>query len=210
MDKAQEQRDWWEHQVQAKKDSQEVLTADLGKAEEAKKVFMLNEGIQEPKENQLPEPALTFQLFTQEAKDMIWEEDESEEGEEAQAALLVVQKYAFKKAEAKKANLMTGWNGGNPEDEMSADELPELSEAEGEDDEEMDMEEFKKKSGDNPQTLEDWQKYRKEQKEKREKEAAKSSKHTKTSGKISKVEVGKKNAPTIAAKKELGENSDGK
>ena len=75
---AQEQRDWWSQQVQAKTESQEVLTADLGKAEEAKKAFMLNEGIQEPKKNQLSEPALTFQLFTKEAKDMIWEEDESE------------------------------------------------------------------------------------------------------------------------------------
>ena len=168
---------------------------------------MLNEGIQEPKKNQLSEPALTFQLFTQEAKDMIWEEDESEEGEEAQAALLVVQKYALKKAEAKKANLMTD---SKPEDEMAADELPELSEDEGEDDEGMDMEELKKKSGDKPPTLEEYQKYRKEPKEKREKEAAKSSKHIKTSGKISKVKVGKKNAPTIAAKKELDENSDGK
>ena len=211
MGHAQEERDWWSQQIQTKTDRQEVLTGDFKKAEEAKKEFMTKEGIQEPKENQLTEPALTFQLYTQEAKDMIWEEDENEEAEETQKALLVVQKYAATKTEAKKANLVTGWNGANPEDEMSADELPELSDEEEDDDEETMMEEFKKASGDKPHTLEEWVKYRKEQKEKRDKEGGKTSKHTKVSGKTKKEKKnGKKNGPALASKKEQGATSDGK
>ena len=42
---AQEQREWWSQQIQAKTDRQEVLTTELGKAEEAKKEFMTQEGI---------------------------------------------------------------------------------------------------------------------------------------------------------------------
>ena len=206
LDTAQEQREWWAQKVQAIKDSQEVLTADLGKAEEAKNVFMLNEGIQEPKENKLKEPTPKFELFTQETKDFVFT-DTSEKAKEMQKAIHMVQAYVTEEAEARRAYLLPGWNDGkgNPE-EISDDEGPE---EEGEDDEEMDMEEFKKKSGGKPQTVEDWQNYRKEQKEKREKEATPSSKHTK--GKFQKEKKnGKKNGLTLAAKKNQDAADEGK
>ena len=69
-----------------------------------------------------------------------FEDDDSEEARSVQKALLQVQRFVAQKAEAKKAILLQG--DGNPEGEMSDEDLPEEAFGE-EDDEEALMEDIR-------------------------------------------------------------------
>jgi len=181
---------------------------------------MDKEGIQETKENQLNEPIQRFELYTKEARDMVFEDDESEDAKSAQTPLLEVQRFVVKKAEAKQTHLLQGWNDGDPEDDMSEEELPE--DTFDEDDEEALMEDIRQHAAKLPTqegkengepallSLEAHAKLRSEakarQKAAREKEG-KTSKNSKPSGKAKPSkdglvkQGGKKHGPTPAANK---------
>jgi len=227
LDKAQEQKDWWEQQIQAKKDKQAVLKSDLDKAEEAKKAFMASEGIKEPEEGEPTAPTPSFELFTQQARDFVFEQDDSDEAKEAQKAIVLVQNFVTKQAEARRAYLLPGWNdgAGNPE-EVSDDEG---FEEEGEEDEEADeaelMEDIKQltakmptqkgKDGNQPLMLsvEENAKLRKEakdiQKERKEKEG-KAVRSSKPIAKKHLKQSGKKHGPTLTTKKDQDVVEEGK
>ena len=103
---------------------------------------MLAEGIEEDNEvneNQLSEPSAGFQMFSKEAKDIVFETDHSDEAAEAQRFLVVVQGYVVKKFNAMQAYHLPGWNDGNPE-EITDDEG---QEEDGDEDEAELMEDIK-------------------------------------------------------------------
>ena len=95
--------DWWRDHVDSKVDALAITKDKLAVAVDAKRLFMLKEGIKEEREDQLKEPEETFDLFSKEAKDIVFETDDSEEGAEAQRALQYVTRYVTKKHEEKKA-----------------------------------------------------------------------------------------------------------
>ena len=72
---------------------------------------MLTEGVEEDKEgndSQLSEPSVGFQMFSKEAKDIVFETDHSDEAAEAQRCLLLVQGYVAKKFNATQEYLLPG------------------------------------------------------------------------------------------------------
>ena len=122
------------------KDKQAVLKSDLDKAEEAKKAFMASEGIKEPEEGEPTAPTPSFELFTQQARDFVFEQDDSDEAKEAQKAIVLVQNFVTKQAEARRAYLLPGWNDGRGNPEEISDDEGHQEEEEEEDEEEDEAE----------------------------------------------------------------------
>ena len=92
---------------------------------------MLKEGIkEEPEGDQLQEPEETFDLFTKEAKELVFDTDGSEEAAEAQRALQLVTRYVSKKHEEKRAQ---GIANGESHDDIDIDESSDEEEEEYDD-----------------------------------------------------------------------------
>ena len=84
------QLDWWREHVEAKGDALAVTNDKIAAAEEAKRLFMLKEGIKEEPDEQPRQPEVKVDPFTKEFREMVFEVQDNEEAAEAQRAMDII------------------------------------------------------------------------------------------------------------------------
>ena len=120
IEKGKMQMDWWREHVEAKVDTLAITNDKIAAAEEAKRLFMLKEGIKEEPDEQPQQPEVKVDPFTKEFREMVFEVQDNEEAAEAQRAMEWFTSFANKKNAQGKA--WADVQGEEFDDDESSDE----------------------------------------------------------------------------------------